>query len=183
LTNWKHFGKNSGGLGAAGCVALKYIRRVLSPGILIPNGSQPAQGEFSLRHGGESPGKCGYSQGKQLRAVPEQLYGINPHFSCWTGVSPPDAPYILVKTLPVAAGLHPEKNVQALKEGIDRGYVHIKFTETKGGMVLGVRLDTAAYDFSQADFETKPVQHIWRAAFEGRGPVGCYPTHSWIGSQ
>ena len=56
---------------------------------------------------------------------------------------------------PVAAGLHPEKNVQALKEGIDRGYVHIKFTETKGGTVLGVRLDTAACDFSQADFENQ----------------------------
>jgi uncharacterized protein YbdZ (MbtH family) len=56
---------------------------------------------------------------------------------------------------PVVAGLHPEKNVQALKEGIDRGYVHIKFTETKGGTALGVRLDTAACDVSQADFENQ----------------------------
>jgi uncharacterized protein YbdZ (MbtH family) len=54
---------------------------------------------------------------------------------------------------PLAAGLRPEKSVQALKEGIDRGYVHLTFTETKGGTELGVRLDTAACDFSHADFE------------------------------
>jgi uncharacterized protein YbdZ (MbtH family) len=55
----------------------------------------------------------------------------------------------------LASGLHPEKRVQALKEGIDRGYVHIKFTETKGGTELGVRLDTAACDFRRADFENQ----------------------------
>jgi len=54
---------------------------------------------------------------------------------------------------PLAAGLRPEKSVQALKESIDRGYVHLTFTETKGGTELGVRLDTAACDFSHADFE------------------------------
>jgi uncharacterized protein YbdZ (MbtH family) len=54
---------------------------------------------------------------------------------------------------PLAAGLHPEKSVQALKESIDRGYVHIKFTDTKGGTELGVKLDTAVCDFSRADFE------------------------------
>jgi uncharacterized protein YbdZ (MbtH family) len=56
---------------------------------------------------------------------------------------------------PIASGLHSEKRVQALQEGIDRGYVHIKFTETKGGTELGVRLDTAACDFSRADFENQ----------------------------
>jgi uncharacterized protein YbdZ (MbtH family) len=70
----------------------------------------------------------------------------------------PEAP--LVKRLsqrshPVAAGLHPEKSVQALKEGIDRGYVHIKFTGTKGGTELGIRLDTGACDFSRADFDNQ----------------------------
>src|SRR5690606_22643854 len=64
----------------------------------------------------------------------------------------------LVKRLPqgshaVIAGLHPERTVQALKEEIERGYVHIKFTETKGGTELGVRLDPAACDLSRADFE------------------------------
>src|SRR5262252_4793283 len=48
---------------------------------------------------------------------------------------------------PVIASLRPEKTVQALKERIDLGYVHIKFTETKGGTELGVRLDPEASDF------------------------------------
>jgi uncharacterized protein YbdZ (MbtH family) len=45
---------------------------------------------------------------------------------------------------PLVAGLRPDKSVKALKEGIDRGYVHVKFTATKGGTELGVRLDTVA---------------------------------------
>lgn len=55
----------------------------------------------------------------------------------------------------VEAGLRPEKTVKALKECIDRGYVHIKFTETKGGTELGVRLDRQASDISKADFDTE----------------------------
>lgn len=54
---------------------------------------------------------------------------------------------------PVEASLRPKRTVQALKECIDRGYVHIKFTNTKGGTELGVRLDKAATDLSKADFE------------------------------
>src|SRR5262249_47771546 len=54
---------------------------------------------------------------------------------------------------PVEAGLRPEKNVKLFKEAIDRDYVHIKFTNTKGGTELGVRLDRQSCDFSQADFE------------------------------
>jgi uncharacterized protein YbdZ (MbtH family) len=53
---------------------------------------------------------------------------------------------------PLEAGLHPDKSVEALQQAIDRGHVHIKFTATKGGTELGVRLDTAACDFSRADF-------------------------------
>jgi uncharacterized protein YbdZ (MbtH family) len=56
---------------------------------------------------------------------------------------------------PIIASLYPDKSVQGLKESIDRGYVHIKFTATRGGMELGVRLDTAACDFSQAEFENQ----------------------------
>lgn len=55
---------------------------------------------------------------------------------------------------PVEAGLGTEKTVQRLKERIDLGYVHIKFTDTRGGTELGVRLDRAATDLSQANFET-----------------------------
>jgi uncharacterized protein YbdZ (MbtH family) len=54
---------------------------------------------------------------------------------------------------PVEAGLRPEKSVKLFKEAIDRDYVHIKFTNTRGGTELGVRLDRDRCDFSQADFE------------------------------
>ncbi len=54
---------------------------------------------------------------------------------------------------PVEVGLRPEKKVKLFKEAIDRNYVHIKFTKTKGGTELGVRLDREACDFSQADFD------------------------------
>jgi len=56
---------------------------------------------------------------------------------------------------PVEASLRPERTVQALKERIDRGYVFIKFTDTKGGTELGVRLDPEATDLSKADFENQ----------------------------
>jgi uncharacterized protein YbdZ (MbtH family) len=54
---------------------------------------------------------------------------------------------------PVEAGLRPEKTAKLFKEAIDRGYVHIKFTQTRGGTELGVRLDRDACDFSKADFD------------------------------
>jgi uncharacterized protein YbdZ (MbtH family) len=54
---------------------------------------------------------------------------------------------------PVEAGLRPERTVKLFKEAIDRNYVHVKFTRTRGGTELGVRLDREACDFSTADFE------------------------------
>jgi hypothetical protein len=54
---------------------------------------------------------------------------------------------------PVEAGLRPERTVKLFKEAIDRGYVHIKFTNTKGGTELGVRLDRDSCNFSKAGFE------------------------------
>jgi uncharacterized protein YbdZ (MbtH family) len=54
---------------------------------------------------------------------------------------------------PVEAGLRPEKTVKLFKEAIGRNFVHIKFTETRGGTELGLRLDRNACDFSRADFE------------------------------
>jgi len=55
----------------------------------------------------------------------------------------------------VEAGLRPEKTVKLFKEAIDRNYAHIKFTKTRGGTELGVRLDREACDFSQADFNQR----------------------------
>ena len=54
---------------------------------------------------------------------------------------------------PVEASLRPEKTVQLFKERIDMGYLHIKFTDTKGGTELGVRLDPDAIDVSRANFD------------------------------
>jgi Core binding factor beta subunit len=56
---------------------------------------------------------------------------------------------------PIEASLRPEKTTKALKDRIDMGYVHIKFTQTKGGTELGVRLDQETLDLSQADFENQ----------------------------
>jgi hypothetical protein len=44
-------------------------------------------------------------------------------------------------------------NAQDLKDQIDRGYVFIKFTDTKGGTDLGMKLDNESSDISMADFE------------------------------
>ena len=54
---------------------------------------------------------------------------------------------------PVEVGLRAPKTVEAFKECIDRGYVHVRFTDTKGGTELGVRLDHELSDFGQADFD------------------------------
>jgi uncharacterized protein YbdZ (MbtH family) len=55
----------------------------------------------------------------------------------------------------VVASLRPENTIKGLQDRIDMGYVHIKFTETKGGTELGVRLDRETLDLSQADFENQ----------------------------
>ena len=54
---------------------------------------------------------------------------------------------------PVVVSLRPEPTAQLFKEALDRGYVHIKFTDTRGGTELGVRVDTDASEVSQADFD------------------------------
>jgi hypothetical protein len=54
---------------------------------------------------------------------------------------------------PVEISLRPERNYKALKDCIDRGFVHIKFTGTQGGTELGVRLDKTASDIN-ADFNS-----------------------------
>ncbi len=55
---------------------------------------------------------------------------------------------------PVIVSLRPAPSLKAFKECLDRGYVLVKFTETRGGTELGVRLDPAATDLTQADFDT-----------------------------
>jgi len=53
----------------------------------------------------------------------------------------------------VVVSQRPEPTAKALKEAIDNGYVHIKFTETQGGTELGFKLDKEASNLSGANFE------------------------------
>ena len=53
---------------------------------------------------------------------------------------------------PVTVG-GPIPSVKDLKDQIDRGYAHIKFTQTKGGTDLGVRLEMEACSIDKADFD------------------------------
>jgi hypothetical protein len=55
---------------------------------------------------------------------------------------------------PVTISLRPEKTASALKQRIEKyGFVHIKFTNTRGGTELGVRLDKDACELASADFD------------------------------
>jgi len=54
---------------------------------------------------------------------------------------------------PVVVG-GPQPSLSEFRKRVeDMGYVFIKFTETKGGTDLGVRVDKAAVDVSKANFE------------------------------
>ena len=68
---------------------------------------------------------------------------------------PPDPRDDLVAFL--SEGDHPvqasAKSVEHFLERIKAGYVNIKFTDTRGGTELGVRLDSAASDTTAADIE------------------------------
>ncbi len=62
---------------------------------------------------------------------------------------------------PVEIGLRPARTLTLFKEAIDRNYVHIKFTRTKGGTELGFSLDQEKSDFAAADFENgKGCVHV-----------------------
>lgn len=56
---------------------------------------------------------------------------------------------------PVEVSLRPERNARALNERIQQGYVHLKFTETRGGTELGVRLDRDSLELDKADFDNQ----------------------------
>lgn len=61
----------------------------------------------------------------------------------------------------VELSLHPEKTIKALRDCLDRGYIHIKFTQTRGGTEIGVTIDKDACDFSDVDFQNGTgIAHI-----------------------
>ncbi len=55
----------------------------------------------------------------------------------------------------VEVSCRPERTVKLFKEQIDRKYVLVKFTETRGGTELGVPLDESRSDLTQADFDAE----------------------------
>jgi uncharacterized protein YbdZ (MbtH family) len=59
---------------------------------------------------------------------------------------------------PVEVRLRPERTCKHFKEALDRGYVHIAFTDTRGATELGVRLDREASDTRGADFDEQTGQ-------------------------
>ncbi len=54
----------------------------------------------------------------------------------------------------VKVNILPENTVAALKRCIDQGYVHLKFTRTRGGTDLYVPLDEEKTDITQGDFDS-----------------------------
>ena len=56
---------------------------------------------------------------------------------------------------PLEVSLRPEKSMPVLKEQLDRGFLNVKFTDTRGETELGLRLDRDAIDVSQADFDNQ----------------------------
>jgi hypothetical protein len=55
---------------------------------------------------------------------------------------------------PAEIVLRPDRTARALEACIQRGYVHVKFPETRGGTELGVRLDRDQSRLESADYET-----------------------------
>jgi hypothetical protein len=52
---------------------------------------------------------------------------------------------------PVMVNLRPDHSVKALKECLERGYVYVNFTNTRGGTELGIPIDPQFSDLTSAD--------------------------------
>lgn len=52
---------------------------------------------------------------------------------------------------PVEVSLRPERTLQALQQAVSRGYVHVKFTGTRGGTELGIPIDHQRSDLRALD--------------------------------
>jgi hypothetical protein len=59
----------------------------------------------------------------------------------------------LTREQPIAAILRPKSAPEHLKAMLSQGYVHIEFTETRGGTELGIELDPEKSDLSGGNFD------------------------------
>jgi len=74
----------------------------------------------------------------------------------------------------VEVSLRPEQTVEEFKAAIDRDYIHILFSETRGGTELGFPLDHDASNVSDADFEAGTGQvHVEGELELNYVPVRC----------
>jgi hypothetical protein len=74
---------------------------------------------------------------------------------------------------PVVVG-GPDPSAEELKRRLDLGYVFIKFTETRGGTDLNLRLDREATDASGADLdEGSGTVHVEGFVILNDDPVRC----------
>ena len=60
---------------------------------------------------------------------------------------------------PVEIGPHGGNSVEEFRQSIERGYVYIRFRDTKGGTELSLRLDANACDLSKAEF-SRAIGHV-----------------------
>lgn len=75
---------------------------------------------------------------------------------------------------PVSAG-GPDPSAADLRKRLeDLGIVFVKFTETRGGTDLGIRVDREACDVSAADFDQeRGTVHVEGTLFLNDDPVRC----------
>lgn len=68
----------------------------------------------------------------------------------------------------------PNPSLDELKKRLEIGYVFIKFTETRGGTDLNLRMDRAATDLSSADLdEGSGTLHVEGLLILNNDPVRC----------
>lgn len=75
---------------------------------------------------------------------------------------------------PVELTIRPERTMPALKACLDRGYVHVKFTKTRGGTEIGVTLDRDSCRYAESDLESGEGKlHLEGALTLDFTPVHC----------
>jgi uncharacterized protein YbdZ (MbtH family) len=69
---------------------------------------------------------------------------------------------------PVRAVLGKDSGFDAFKQAVQTGYVHVEFTDTRGGTNLGIRLDREECDLRNCDAETPTgrVRLVGRLTFD-----------------
>jgi hypothetical protein len=59
---------------------------------------------------------------------------------------------------PIEVSLRPERSPARFKAELDRGFVHLRFVNTRGGTEFGVRLNSERCDLTGADWQEENGQ-------------------------